>query len=571
MKKRFRVLFMSFGLSLYSFCSMATQFVPPHVLLRVEFQSLAHHRSKVVILNEEKEPIEIRIRQGLLSKLEVPDLKARLNPQESQELLMSLNFASEAMTTIHLQSEITLLDQNLNVPGPGVFEVVKLTGSQAQRVSYSDAFLSRRLRPKDFALERNLFRSCNQEMCHDLFFETQPVSEDLDFMITPRSSLEESEPRSAQEVSSSAGQKKVQLRGRLFFKMTSRRYHSAEKMLVSAWVFRAGFWTKMGSSFVQSDGSWVISGLPQFLGLTTRVVYQSQNEFFSLNDPNHRPYAWSDSTYVLGENTQLGSRFIDLSLNGNLPGLDEVYLGALELWVKFQLNGISLARPSPIEVVFPNSLSTHECILTNNQGPYPWSCSYWGDGKIYIIPEHAHKSVIQHELAHSIHSFFWGGKMPQGVGGEHNLWECFHPGLALTEGFADFIAYWVQFERQAQDPHIDYFNMNLETLPQGVCPHAGSEMRVASTLWDIYDTHVDGSDSQKEFDHVMSEDPAASVKIFLGNPQDTMPEYLRVFQRELLLPHPEDLEHVFRLDKMLSSSFYLGFVFVADLSGVSSN
>ena len=565
MIKRVRLIgCMSLCVWLWSFCVFATQFLPPRVLLQLDV-SPSDHQVKVIIINEENEPIEMRIWQGDLSRVKLPILRAHLDSQEAQTLILPLEPISHSLTHLHLQSEVTLLHRKISVAGPQVFEVFKKWGSRFKNISYSDAYLSQRVSLDDSDIEARL--PCEQGACQDLFFRTQPIgnqSVSLNDQVSDLA-LREGESRSSQyslspqlespressSVMTEVGPKRVEIQGRLFFKVRAQNYRPAEKMRVSAWVLIQGKWKKLGSAPVKADGSWFLVGPQGFLGQRARVVYQTQNEFFTLNDPSHRPYSWTDEWFVLQEKTLIGARFIDLTLEGNLPGLDELYLGALQLWSKFQSIGISLLRSSPIEVVFPNSLSTNECIFNNGHGAYPWSCSYWQDGKIYIIPAHANRSVIQHELAHSIHSSFWGGRMPSGAGGAHNLWECFHPGLALTEGFADFIAYWSQYDRQAQDPRIEYFNMSIETLPEGVCAQPGSEMRVASTFWDLYDAQIDGRDPESEFDQVMSLDLRTPIQVFLNSPKNSMPEYLKEFEKSLSFPNPTELIKVFRLNKML--------------------
>ena len=55
------------------------------------------------------------------------------------------------------------------------------------------------------------------------------------------------------------------------------------------------------------------------------------------------------------------------------------------------------------------------------------------------------------------------------AGGMHYLWSCHTPGVGLTEGFADFIAYAVQFDFDAIDPVANYLNYHIESPSSSIC------------------------------------------------------------------------------------------------------
>ena len=207
-------------------------------------------------------------------------------------------------------------------------------------------------------------------------------------------------------------------------------------------------------------------------------------------------------------------------------------------------------RNQPIEVFFPNTLASGQCIYNDGAGPYAWSCSYWANGKIYIIPEHGSESVVQHEIAHSINSFYWNGSMPPGAGGTHNLWNCYNNGLALTEGFANFLTYWTQFDRGQASPMAPYFNMNLESLPGGVCANQTTEMRIAATFWDMYDTHSE-SVSSTSGDGIYYVSQASAVALYLGSKKNAMSEYLPAVQSGQSAYFQNEFTRIFRLNKIV--------------------
>ena len=252
-------------------------------------------------------------------------------------------------------------------------------------------------------------------------------------------------------------------------KMSANSYKAAWGWVVRAWQNVNGNWNFLGWTYVGGDGSWQI-GLSNVVGgKPIRVEYQTKNRFVSLQDASGNPYTWGDNWNLTGGVTDIGYRFADLTVNGDLPGVDTLYVGATNVWEKFYNNGMNALRDQPIEIYYPNTLASGKCVENSGSGNFAWSCSYWSTGQIYIIPEHAFASVVQHEIAHSINSFYWNGNLPPGAGGMHDLWNCYNNGLALTEGFADFIAYWVEFDRTNPAPVAEYFNMNMETVPDGVC------------------------------------------------------------------------------------------------------
>ncbi len=304
-----------------------------------------------------------------------------------------------------------------------------------------------------------------------------------------------------------------------------------------AWSWKVRAWQQIGDIYIQiggtvaaSDGSWSIDYLiPPFPNSKVRIDYQPANRFVQVQDANANVYTWGDNWDQTGKVTNIGNRVIDLTPSGYASGIDAIYQSANALWRKFSANGMSALRDTPIEITYPNTLATNKCQSTdNNNNTIPWSCSYADDGKIWLIQKHAVAGVVQHESAHSIHSYYWNGNMPSGGGIKHSRTKCYNPGLALTEGFADFMPYWVQFSPSAVSPIEPTLNFNIETPGAGTCPTASNETRVAATFWDTYDTHKDGVapvDDDWNFVH-----PYAPISIFLNHPgHNSMSEYINVF------------------------------------------
>ena len=168
-----------------------------------------------------------------------------------------------------------------------------------------------------------------------------------------------------------------------------------------------------------------------------------------------------------------------------------------------------------------------------------------------MIPQHANKSVVQHEIAHSIDSYYRNGNMPPGSGGGHSLWNCYNNGLALTEGFGNFISHWVQLASNATNTTLPAYNMNIETLPAAVCDGQTNEMQVAAALWDMYDLWNDGPDSSSEFDSLLYTNPGAIVAIYLGHKKNKMSDYLAVVQSGQSTYWQDEFEKLFRLNTII--------------------
>ena len=140
--------------------------------------------------------------------------------------------------------------------------------------------------------------------------------------------------------------------------------------------------------------------------------------------------------------------------------------------------------------------------------------------------------------------------MPPGSGGTHNLWDCYNNGLALTEGFANFITYWTQFDRGNTSPVAAYFNMNVESLPAGVCGNQTAEMRIAATLWDLYDTHGENINSSNG-DGLHYINPGVPVALYLNNKKNSMADYLSIVQAGQSTAWQNEFSRLFRLNKII--------------------
>ncbi|MBL8241218.1 MAG: hypothetical protein JNM66_27595 [Bryobacterales bacterium] len=316
------------------------------------------------------------------------------------------------------------------------------------------------------------------------------------------------------------------IQGKFMLKLPGGVKQAAWGWKVRAWQLIGGVWFQLAATSVTADGTWKADfQLQPFPGIPVRVEYQPANRFLQIQDAEGNVYTWADDWALEGSAMDIGYRSADLTKTGSAPGIDRIYQGGTALWRKFKKHGMNALRNEPIEITYPNKLSTGKCQTPSGSGNKAWSCSYSEDGKIWLIPQHATARVTQHELAHSIHSYYWDGNMPAGSGIPHAIDKCYNPGLALTEGFADFMPFWVQFEKTEVNPAL---NFNLETVPGGYCDGSSNEAHVAATFWDVYDTADDGTGVVADtwsFYH-----PYAPVSTFLKNPgHNSMFEYAGVY------------------------------------------
>ena len=346
-----------------------------------------------------------------------------------------------------------------------------------------------------------------------------------DFSVAPMMQLA---PEMEANMTASANAPFGTIQGKLFLKVPSGN-NPAWGWNVRAWQQIGSTWFQVGSAWVKGNGDWSLDfAFPPFPGIKVRIEYQPANRFVQLQDENANVYTWGDSWTFTGPITDIGWRSLNLTKTGDAPGIDVIYQAATALWRRFKVDGMNAVRDQPIQITFPNT-STSTCPQVDaSNNPIPWSCSDAGNGQIWLISKHAKPGVVQHEIAHSIHSYYWNGSMPNGSGGQHTLKGCFNPGMALTEGFANFMPYWVQFERDNPGPQEAFLGYNIENPGPGFCPSASNEVRVSATFWDVYDTHNDGvaptADTWNFFHH------GAAVGTFLNNSgHNSMTEYWGVY------------------------------------------
>jgi hypothetical protein len=556
-------------MSLSSFISTlgwATQPSAPRVKFEFELRGSA---ATVRLENQEKYPVVLAFHPGELGTIGFERFQASLAPQQRAEINLEKVAARRGRQILHVESTATIKNE-FNIAGPSLYQPYLISDQGSQKLTYEEAFLRNRERVEGNSelAKIDLGGALDVSEINRLAFKADVVPSTA--QITPfiyRGALDYTKmgvkqlPKDSQVIGGRAHSSSFEeelfepeslspfaqvIKGKMSLKINSNTYQAAWGWVVRAWQKVGGNWVFLGWTYVGGDGSWQIGLSNVASGVPVRIEYRTKNRFVSIQDPSGNPYTWGDNWNLGGAITDIGSRYADLTVNGDLPAVDRLYVGSTQIWVKFFNNGMNALRDKPIEVTFPNALASGKCVYDTGSGPYAWSCSYWGDGKIYIIPAHGSASVVQHEIAHSINSFYWDGNLPPGSGGAHNLWDCYNNGLALTEGFANFLTYWTQFDRGQLAPVAPYFNMNIESIPAGVCANQTAEMRVASTFWDMYDTRNDSLNANAS-DGLNYVSQAVPVSIYLGNKKNSMAEYLPVVKAGQTAFWQEQFTKLFRL------------------------
>ncbi|WP_041792093.1 hypothetical protein [Stigmatella aurantiaca] len=150
--------------------------------------------------------------------------------------------------------------------------------------------------------------------------------------------------------------------------------------------------------------------------------------------------------------------------------------------LKTKGEGIDPVPATSLSLHYPNTTNT--CKRSDKK---LWSCAST-DGNIWSIPAHATGSVLKHELGHQLQFKFWNGQVPDNSSGlSHTLTGCYNAGLALSEGFANFMLMWSNLDRNAASASSP---MNIERPDfGGACTTKNfNELWVAGTFWDFYDS-----------------------------------------------------------------------------------
>ncbi|MCA2960159.1 MAG: hypothetical protein IOD12_07895 [Silvanigrellales bacterium] len=278
----------------------------------------------------------------------------------------------------------------------------------------------------------------------------------------------------------------VQAKGVWSYRGVDSALHPGWGWRVRAWVNSGGSWSKVAEDWVEWDGRWTLT-FNQPAGAQVQFQYIAYNRYFTPQNNDGDTYRWVGPVRgALPATHAEGSWFADTSM-GNVRGLGELYKDAYTLWSGLYWQGnINPLRNDSIKVIFPNL--TYKC-----GGDTVWSCANTG-GNIWLIPSHGiNGQTIIHELGHQLNYEYWDNARPDNAGGSHSLDQCYTAGLALLEGFANYIVGWTKTNRDTNANMV----RNLEDPSAiGACTTTNlNEAYVGATFWDLHDKVADGKDS----------------------------------------------------------------------------
>lgn len=264
-------------------------------------------------------------------------------------------------------------------------------------------------------------------------------------------------------------------------------------------VYRPGSSNRLGWGWVEWDGTWRV-GIPTTAGFATgqqlRVYYRSYNSYYAPQNQSNNKYSWVDPTWtVTSTNFNVGHRFADTD-GGTYNGVGELVDAAMNMWSRLYWDGgINPVGSSPIRFFYPNTWN-------NCGGSSPWSCASGND--LWLIASHGTQGdVVNHEMAHVLNNKFWSNKRPAGSGGSHSLNTCYPTrlGMALREGFANFMAAWVGYPNRSVAEggfNSGRWALGWDAESRNSPPNCSNgwenEVWVARTFWDLHDTRADGDD-----------------------------------------------------------------------------
>ena len=285
--------------------------------------------------------------------------------------------------------------------------------------------------------------------------------------------------------------------GRYSVKQTDHALHPAWGWRAVAWWEDGGTWRKLAEDWVQSDGSYSLSiDYSGYSGQNLTMQFRAYNRYYEPQDQNNNLYRWvNPQRFSISTSHDEGHWYADAD-GGAANGIGEMYRGAYALWSKAYWTGeFNPLRPNPVVVYTPNTWYDCELPLNVGAGGAPWSCaSSSGSGQIWLTAAHSiDAEVVQHEFAHNVQNEFWNNRQPADCCGSHTLCGVFSEGLALGEGYANFMPAWVQCSSNNST-----CNTGMGQIDTAICNQMTNRDRregwVAMAFWDLFDRVSDGND-----------------------------------------------------------------------------
>lgn len=228
----------------------------------------------------------------------------------------------------------------------------------------------------------------------------------------------------------------------------------------------------LATAVTDAEGRWSLSVAPEHAGKAASVSYELGNSHWTINK-----YRWAGPAIERLEAVHdTGVRALDpQSENGQAALIHQIWNRALST---FQREGIALDW-------WKSRIGTN----------WPANGDFYSMGTVNLT-DAKQWDVNGHEIGHAM---FFAGFNSAGGGGPHKIDECYGADLAWSEGFASFFSAVISIERNDPDAKFEFMvprrrPIRMENVPADVCEGHTNEWRVGAALWDVYDTHDDGTD-----------------------------------------------------------------------------
>ena len=577
--KKMRQTLLSIAALAAASCCWASQPKPISLTLSTELFALTN--SRLMVTNNTGRAQTVQFSAGSLSTLEFSPRRAVLPPGRQQTVdLGPLRFI-EGVNVLHIVTNV-VSPSGRGGHGPALLEPVRMTRGSLAKISYEEAFLNNRIRmegapePGEFPLGAGYVDrdgaaalvypagSLNAELAPGPLAVSSP--EELTRMearalsdvgaptvgtLYGRAAVDEAVAEATPTTGGGGSDDNppVVLTGRLYAKLPSGAWEPAWGWTARVYQLKSGVWKYRNAAQVNGSGAWVMTLTGVDASESVQIQFQPSNRFVRVQDPSGATYTWS-KMWSLANGGATGNHAVDLSQTGNLPGVHAIFRSAMDLWQRFVSAGINPVHDNPIRISYPNSYATGKCRIKDEETgvTFGWTCTM-GLGDIWILPQHADSFVVQHEMAHSVNLLFWGS-FPDDAGGAHSSTGCYTVGLALTEGFADFIPAWIKYNRQSTSAYLGYLDTDLESVGDEPCQGTGNELRVAASFWDMYDVKSD-SRNANAIDTWYLSNEAGVVSLYLKYKQSSLWTYAYVL-RMIAPAWSDDIDKLLRLNYQIN-------------------
>jgi hypothetical protein len=235
----------------------------------------------------------------------------------------------------------------------------------------------------------------------------------------------------------------------------------------------------VSNSITDENGNWSINlNKANYSGKNIGVNFQFSNKYWMIGGKN-KTYSWDINTINnLSSDVDMGTITpVKDTENAKAAFINDIYNRYLKMFKKEGVN-IDSWWTVQLKTVWPQ-----------NSNYYAW--------KTVNLSDADHWDVNGHEIGHAMTDIGTNSSMG---GGQHKIDECYTENLAWSEGFATFLSSVITLDKADPDAKFEFLvprraPIRQENVPSDVCNGQKNEWRVGATLWDLYDTHVDGDDN----------------------------------------------------------------------------